>query len=244
MAARRKKPKTTEKFLPNIESKYKLHFKQFDLTEKQKDFLKKAFDPQTRIMFISGPAGCSKTFMSVYSALRLFNEENEYDIFYVRTIVESAERGLGHLPGDVEEKFNPFMMPLNDKMQEILTTDQIKMLTDEHIISAAPVNYLRGANWANKLIIADESQNFTLKELVTLVTRIGKNTKMFICGDPLQSDINGKTGFRTMYNTFSDKESAEEGIHCFEFTKEDIVRSEILKFIVNKIENIPKIKNI
>ena len=58
------------------------------------------------------------------------------------------------------------------------------MLTEEKIISAAPVNYLRGASWSNKLIIADESQNFTLKELVTLVTRIGKKTKMFICGDP------------------------------------------------------------
>jgi hypothetical protein len=65
---------------------------------------------------------------------------------------------------------------------------------------------------------------------------------MFICGDPLQSDINGKTGFRTMWNAFDDEESASNGIHCFEFTKDDIMRSEILKFIVNKIENIPKIK--
>jgi phosphate starvation-inducible PhoH-like protein len=244
MATRRKKPKVTEKILPLEENKYKLNFKHFDLTGKQKDFLHKAFDEKTKIMFIAGPAGSTKTFMSVYSALRLFNDNNDLDIFYVRTIVESADRGLGHLPGDVGEKFHPFMMPLTDKMQEILSSDQIKMLTDEKIISAAPVNYLRGASWSNKLVIADESQNFTLKELVTLVTRIGKNTKMFVCGDPLQSDINGKTGFRTMWKAFNDKESVDEGIHCFEFTKEDILRSEILKFIVNKIENIPKIKNI
>jgi len=244
MATRRKKPKVTEKILPLEENKYKLNFKHFDLTGKQKDFLHKAFDEKTKIMFIAGPAGSTKTFMSVYSALRLFNDNNDLDIFYVRTIVESADRGLGHLPGDVGEKFHPFMMPLTDKMQEILSSDQIKMLTDEKIISAAPVNYLRGASWSNKLVIADESQNFTLKELVTLVTRIGKNTKMFVCGDPLQSDINGKTGFRTMWKAFNDKDSVDEGIHCFEFTKEDILRSEILKFIVNKIENIPKIKNI
>jgi phosphate starvation-inducible PhoH-like protein len=245
MATRRKKPKMTEKILPIEESKYRLNLKHFNITDRQKDFLKKALDEKTKIMFIAGPSGCSKTFMSVYSALRLFNENNEYDIFYVRTIVESADRGLGHLPGDVEEKFHPFMMPLTDKMQELLNPDQIKMLTEEKIISAAPVNYLRGANWSNKLIIADESQNFTLKELVTLVTRIGQNTKMFVCGDPLQSDINGKTGFRTMWNAFNDSESDEQGIYCFEFTKDDIVRSEILKFIVNKIENIPKInKNI
>ena len=244
MAGRRKKPKVTEKILPIPQSKYKLNFKPFELTDKQKDFLKKAFDPTTKIMFVAGPAGSSKTFMAVYSALRLFNERNDYDIFYVRTIVESADRGLGHLPGDVEEKFHPFMMPLNDKMEEILSSDQVKMLTEEKIISAAPVNYLRGAHWGDKLIISDESQNFTLKELVTLVTRIGKNTKMFICGDPLQSDINGKTGFRTMWRAFDDEESVNEGIHCFEFNKDDIMRSEILKFIVNKIENIPKIKNI
>ena len=244
MATRSKKPKVTEKILPIKEIKYKLNFKHFDLTDKQKDFLQKAFDENTKIMFIAGPAGSSKTFMSVYSALRLFNDNNDLDIFYVRTIVESADRGLGHLPGDVEEKFHPFMMPLTDKMQEILASDQIKMLTEEKIISAAPVNYLRGANWSNKLIIADESQNFTLKELVTLVTRIGKKTKMFVCGDPLQSDINGKTGFRTMWKAFNNKESSDQGIHCFEFTTDDIMRSEILKFIVNKIENIPKIKNI
>jgi hypothetical protein len=140
MATRRKKPKVTEKILPITESKYKLNFKHFDLTDKQKDFLHKAFDKKTKIMFIAGPAGCSKTFMSVYSALRLFQENNDLDIFYVRTIVESADRGLGHLPGDVEEKFHPFMMPLTDKMQEILANDQIKMLTEEKIISAAHLN--------------------------------------------------------------------------------------------------------
>jgi len=109
-------------------------------------------------------------------------------------------------------------------------------LEQKKIINALPVNYLRGANWIDRIIIADESQNFTFKELTTLITRIGRNTKLFICGDPMQSDINGKSGFDRMSDIFNNQESADNGIHCFDFTKEDILRSEILKFIVEKIE--------
>ncbi|HAI44630.1 MAG TPA: hypothetical protein DCM40_44290, partial [Maribacter sp.] len=73
--------------------------------------------------------------------------------------------------------------------------------------------------------------------LVTLITRIGENSKYFICGDPMQSDINGKTGFAPIMEIFDNEESKEQGIYTFRFTDEDIVRSEILKFIVNKLEN-------
>ena len=110
---------------------------------------------------------------------------------------------------------------------------------EEKIIQCAPINYLRGASWDNKLIIADESQNFTRKELVTLITRIGNNSKYFICGDPMQSDINGKTGFEPLMGLFDDNECKDKGIYTFRFGEEDILRSEILKFIVNKLENNP-----
>ena len=118
----------------------------------------------------------------------------------------------------------------------MISSQDRSFLEQKKIINALPVNYLRGANWIDKIIIADESQNFTFKELTTLITRIGRNTKLFICGDPMQSDINGKSGFDRMSDIFNNKESADNGIHCFDFTKEDILRSEILKFIVGKIE--------
>tara|TARA_B100000073_G_scaffold339946_1_gene339075 strand:+ start:400 stop:1122 length:723 start_codon:yes stop_codon:yes gene_type:complete len=237
--SRRKKSSASEKIISLNENKYKLYLKNFDLTEKQKLFLKIAFDKNTKMIFVSGPAGSSKTFVSIYAALQLFNMNMNQDVFYVRTIAESGEKNLGSLPGDVNEKFHPFMMPLQDKLEELLEKEQIKMLIDENIIQCAPINYLRGASWANKLIIADESQNFTRKELVTLITRIGENSKYFICGDPMQSDINGKTGFAPIMEIFDNKESREKGIYTFKFTDEDIVRSEILKFIVNKLENNP-----
>ena len=128
------------------------------------------------------------------------------------------------------------MLPLNDKLEEMISSQERSFLEQKKIINALPINYLRGSNWINKIIIADESQNFTFKELTTLITRLGENSKLFICGDPMQSDINGKSGFHKMANVFNDKQSASNGIHCFDFTKDDILRSEILKFIVEKIE--------
>ena len=216
--------------------KKKIKLNPVKFTEKQKEFLKLSIAKNTKAMFIRGPAGTTKTYLAVYSALQLFNINNDYDIIYIRTIAESGEKGLGALPGDVVEKFNPFMLPLNDKLEEMITPQERSFLEQKKIINALPINFLRGSNWINKIIIADESQNFTFKELTTLITRIGKNSKLFICGDPMQSDINGKSGFDRMSDIFGDEESANRGIHRFDFTKDDILRSEILKFIVGKIQ--------
>ena len=128
MATRRKKPKMTEKVLPLLESKYKLNFKQFDLTRKQKDFLKKAFDPHTKIMFIAGPAGCSKTLLSVYCALHLLNEGKVSEIVYIRSAVESSDSRMGFLPGDADQKLHFYNLPFLHKMEELVCPNVIKKL--------------------------------------------------------------------------------------------------------------------
>ena len=178
--------------------------------------------------------------MTIYGALQLYNMNNEYGITYVRTIAESGERSLGTLPGEMQEKINPYMMPMNDKLDELLYAGQTQVVKEKNIIKGMPINYLRGASWLNEIIIADESQNFTMKELTTLMTRLGKNSKLFICGDSMQSDINGKSGFNEMRAIFNDTESKRKGIHCFDFGVEDIKRSEILKFIINKLQHYKK----
>jgi phosphate starvation-inducible PhoH-like protein len=144
------------------------------------------------------------------------------------------------LPGTVDEKFNPFMMPLYDKLDELLPMSQSKYLETNGFIEALPINFLRGATWNDKVIIADESQNYSSKELVTLLTRIGENTKMFICGDAMQSDIGNKSGFMKVYDLFNNKESEDRGIYCFQFDEEDIMRSEILKYIVSVFKKLDK----
>jgi len=209
------------------------------LTKKQKGFLKIALNEKTKIVFISGPAGSTKTFIAVYAALRQIISKDR-DLIYVRTVIESAEKNLGFLPGGIEDKFNPYMMPLNDKLHELIEVREspspIEELAKKNKIQAVPINYLRGASWADKVIIADEAQNFSEKELTTLITRIGENCTLFICGDPSQSDINGRSGFNPIRKLFDDEESESKGIHNFVFNEEDIKRSEILKFIIKKLK--------
>lgn len=219
--------------------KQKIAVNSLKLTEKQKKFLSIAFDENTKLMFIAGPAGSTKTYMAVYSALRLLSAYDELDLLYVRTVIESAEKGLGALPGDIDEKFNPYMAPLEDKLYEMLPKNNTSKrdMFDDGRISAMPINYLRGSSWKDKVVVADEAQNFTYKELTTLITRIGENCKLFICGDFMQSDINGKSGFAPMFDLFNCEDSRDHGIHAFKFGKEDILRSEILKFIISKLDS-------
>jgi len=221
---------------PHTFHSIKFKERKFKFTPNQRKFLATLLDEEVKIMFVSGPAGSSKTYMSLYGCLRLMAEDKEKDLLYIRSIVESADKGLGSLPGDMSEKFNPFTLPLYDKLEEIIYEGDTAFLKQKERITAIPINFLRGANWNNKLIVADEAQNFTFKELTTLITRIGEDTKLIICGDFMQSDINGKTGFKDMFNIFSDDKSKENGIHSFSFNRNDIVRSKILKFIISKLE--------
>lgn len=208
-----------------------------DLTEKQKEFIKTVLDKNNKIIFVNGPAGCSKTYLSIYCGLHLLNQKKISDILYFRTIIESASKELGFLPGEISEKFSPFAMPMMDKLEELLPSSDIKYLLKDERIKAIPINYLRGASYNAKYIFLDEAQNTTFSELTTAITRFGSFSKMIIAGDIMQSDINGKSGFKTMFSLFNDDESKKNGIVTYNFTKEDIVRSEVLKFIIERIEN-------
>ena len=122
---------------------------------------------------------------------------------------------------------------IGDHLTVILNSD--KFLREKKQFDCMPVNFVRGANWNDKIVIVDEAQNFTYAELLTVLTRIGENSKIIICGDIMQSDIK-TSGFSKIFNVFNDEESKSNGIHCVKFTNKDIQRSEILKFIVAKLE--------
>ena len=240
MPRRKKKPEIVnedeiEKIRKSL-TKTNIKLKKISLTEKQTQLLKIIFDNESKIIFISGPAGTSKTYVAFYGALQLYNMNNERGITYVRTIAESGEKSLGALPGEMAEKINPYMMPMNEKLDELLIPGQASIVKEKEIVKGMPINYLRGASWRDEIVIADESQNFTFKELTTLMTRLGEGSKLLICGDPMQSDINGKSGFADMYGLFNDAQSKEKGIHTFHFGAEDILRSEILKYVINKLQ--------
>ena len=216
--------------------KNQLSIHQRNLNDKQKQFLELATDKTTKIVFVSGPAGTSKTYMAVYAALTLLNQRRVSDLLYIRSAVESSETKLGFLPGEADDKMAPYLAPLMDKLIELLPKGDIDTLQKEQRISSIPVGFLRGLNWNAKVIISDEAQNMTFKELLTLITRTGEFSKVFILGDAEQSDINGKSGFLKMISYFDDEESKANGIQVFRFTDDDIVRSGLVQFIVKKIK--------
>lgn len=207
-----------------------------DLTDRQKQFLKLALDNSTKVVFLTGPSGSSKSFLAILASLELINLKKVSDLIYIRSIVESSDNKMGFLPGDANEKLSPYLEPLVEKLEEMLDTADINYLQKEKRIQGKPTGYLRGLSWNAKTIVMDEAQNTTFSEIVTLMTRLGQFSKMFICGDPMQSDINGKSGFATMCNLFDSEEAKSKGIHVFQLTDEDIVRSEIVKYIVQVVQ--------
>lgn len=218
---------------------FEFPIKELPWTEKQKELIDIILNKDTRCVFIEGPAGTSKTITAVYAALNLIKIKKISDIIFVRSAVESADSKIGYLPGSIDEKFEAYMVPFMEKLEELLEKGALNRLRHDERFSAMPVNYIRGLHWAAKLIIVDEAQNITFRELVTTITRMGEFSKIIFCGDPMQSDLpeNKSGGFSKICDIFSDEESKKFGIHHFEFTKDDIVRSEFVKFVVEKLEN-------
>jgi phosphate starvation-inducible protein PhoH len=229
---------TEKKFVVENPIKRQIKINQLPWTEKQKEFFRIALDYNTKIVFVNGPAGTSKTLLSVYCGLQLLNMKAISDIMYLRSAVESSESKLGFLPGSADDKLKFYNLPFLDKLDELLITTKPEKLEEEKRVSMFPVNFARGMNWTGKCIILDEAQNSTLKEIVTVLTRMGPGSRCFVLADPMQTDLRGEYNqgaFEKLENIFSDDESAAMGIYNFNFTEEDIMRSELVKFIVQKL---------
>ena len=204
---------------------------------KHQEFLDCVMNPDTNIAFVEGVAGSSKTYLSVYAALKLLKEGKVDKILYVRSLIESASQKMGFLPGDSEEKTKPWAIPLMEKCDELIKKSMTDKLVKAEIIKCIPVNHLRGSTFQNCFVLIDELQNFTDKEIQTVLTRIGKNCKMVAIGDSLQSDIHN-SAFLQYFNGFDNEVSKSHGIHTFKFTEEEVTRSKILKYIVQVMKEI------
>jgi phosphate starvation-inducible PhoH-like protein len=190
----------------------------------------------TNMAFVAGPAGSAKSYIAVLAGLELLKEKKITSIIYIRSVIESASRSIGALPGEIDDKFSPYAMPLVEKITEITDASTCNNLKTNEIIRAVPVNFVRGLTFNDALVIVDEAQNLQKSELVTILTRFGKNTKYVICGDLNQSDIGKQSGFKEVYDRFNTEECVDHKIHAFEFGESEIVRSKILKFIVKVLE--------
>lgn len=202
---------------------------------KHREFFRTILNEDTHAVFVAGPAGTAKTYFAVRAALTLLKEKKIDNIVYIRSVIESASRSLGALPGEVDDKFAPYAAPLVEKVTEITGSNIAHVLVRAGRMDAIPVNFARGMTFRDSVVIIDEAQNMTRAELVTLLTRFGFGSKYVICGDMKQADIRD-SGFADVFGRFNNLESADNGIHTFEFDEKEIVRSKILKYIVSALE--------
>jgi len=223
---------------------FALNVRELPWTDKQKEIINLFLDKNTKLMILKGPAGTSKTILSMYLGLQLLNMKKVSDIVLVRSAVESSDSKLGYLPGDINEKVNVYMTPFNEKFSELIIEPQIHRLHKDNRITICPINFARGLHFAVKFVCCDESQNLTIRELQTLFTRMGEFSKMIICGDPDQSDLPyGKSGFNTVYKAFDNDDAKAHGVQCVELTEDHIVRSELCRYVTHVFKGIMPVTN-
>lgn len=190
---------------------------------------------QHDIIFLLGPAGTGKTYLASAFALKDVLEKNRKKIVLTRPIVEAGEK-LGYLPGTLQEKIDPYVRPVYDCMQELMSgmlrEDFERFVTS--YIELAPIAYMRGRTMHNSICIFDEAQNATMKQLILFLTRLGKNSKMIITGDPTQSDL--YDGVIPLVELVKELESVP-GIAIITFGEELIVRHPLVAAILNKLKH-------
>ncbi len=173
----------------------------------QKDMLRTI--SQNDITFVKGVPGTGKTYVAVGYALQELLKGNYENIILTRPVVEAGEK-LGFLPGDMEDKISPYMIPIFYSMEQILGNQKalLKKLIDkngeEPRIRILPLAYMRGVTFSNAMIICDEMQNCTPEQMRMVLTRFGEGSKMILCGDIKQSDINRRNGLEDAFDLLQD----------------------------------------
>lgn len=185
------------------------------------------------ITFGIGPAGTGKTYLAVAMAVNSFKSKQVEKIILTRPAVEAGEK-LGFLPGDLQEKVNPYLRPLYDALQEMLGLDSYSKLMEKGAIEIAPLAYMRGRTLNNAFIILDEAQNTTKEQIKMFLTRLGENSKMVITGDLTQIDLpEGKiSGLKHATRILQ----GIDEIGIMRFSEKDVVRHPLVQLIVKAYE--------
>ena len=232
-SARSRRVSSDIELAESLQKNWLLNFKikrPFYFNPKHQEFYNCIMNSKTKMGFVDGPAGSMKTYIAVYAALKLIREDQFQRVVYIRSVTESAERSLGSLPGEIDDKFSPYSIPLEEKVTEITDAGTYSMLKQRGVVEAIPVNFVRGLTFNKTLVIVDEAQNLSRKELTTILTRFGRYSKYVVIGDCNQADVN-KSGYKEIFNMFNSKQCKDNDIHSFEFGNSEISRSKILRFI-------------
>lgn len=227
---------STERLTYKIES---LKFK----SKKQKEFFDLCRSDDTNLVICDGPAGTGKSLISLYSALKQV-KSGQYDrILYVRSPVDSSDVGLGFLPGDLYDKTVNYMIPLQEKIEKFIENDKVNELFRQGIVETCVNSFMRGRSINDTIVIIDELQNYSTKEIKTIFSRFEENTKIIAIGDHMQSDIGIKTCINKILDMFENEMDTanENGVFTFRFNNEDIVRSGLTQYVVKIFDKYEKI---
>ena len=181
------------------------------------------------LLFAIGPAGSGKTYTAIALAVRSLKNKEIKKIILSRPAVEAGEK-LGFLPGDMKEKIDPYLQPLYDALQDMITPLKLKEYLENGTIQIAPLAFMRGRTLSDAVVILDEAQNTTTMQIKMFLTRMGLNTKMIVTGDMTQIDLpySQKSGLKDALEVLKDV----KGIAKVEFDVKDIVRHKLVQRIV------------
>ena len=187
------------------------------------------------MVFAIGPAGTGKTYTGVAMAVKALKEKQVKRIILTRPAVEAGEN-LGFLPGDMKEKLDPYMQPLYDALRDMLPPEKLEDYILKGIIQIAPLAFMRGRTLDNAFVILDEAQNTTHSQMKMFLTRMGRNAKFMITGDPGQVDLPRRTisGLKEAILILKDV----EGIGIIYLDDKDIVRHKLVKKIIDAYKSI------
>ena len=204
------------------------------LTENQRKYFETL--KHNQITICTGPAGVGKSFVAMSAALNLlYDSDNQYEkIIIVRPAVEAEEK-LGALPGNVEEKLDPYIFPSYYLMNKIIGKDAREKLKELEFVEVFALAYMRGMNIDNSILIFEEAQNSTPNQMKLLLTRIGYNSKFFISGDLEQTDRYKDKKQTGLWDAIQKLKNVSE-IGVFEFGMEDVVRNPLITKILNRYE--------
>lgn len=204
-------------------------------TENQKNYIRTV--AESSITFCQGLAGSGKTHIAIGMALEYLLDEKIKKIIITRPVLEAVEK-IGYLPGTAEEKLHPYLLPILDEINHFISPALYASLKLNNKIEVVPLGLMRGRNFHESFIVADECQNASYDQLKMLLTRIGRDSKMVLTGDIGQSDLS-----RHMRGGFLQMISSLEGINNIGFSvleSVDIVRNPIIAAIISRLESYEK----
>ena len=228
MARRKPKYQTKEKQEEGVYLKKKLSAR----SPNQKKYIKSI--KNNILTFCDGPAGSGKTHIAVGCAIEALVSGQVDRIIITRPVVEAGEK-IGYLPGDADKKLHPYLLPVFDELNYFVSHEQINNWKNQGKLVVAPIGLMRGRNFHNCFIIADECQNLSMKQLKMLLTRMGMESKLVITGDDTQSDLPYRQ--RGAFSKCLTRLDGVANLGVMYLKKEDIVRNPLIPIILDKLND-------